>query len=114
MELQQQRQNDKIITYSQLFKAAIDDIKMNIVDYSGITLNGEEEAKLALDKYFLEKKYQFEDNIIDSVIIALAKISECQISVLYQRADGAFCTHNFEAEIATSNGRLILSRLNWF
>ena len=83
------------ITYSGFFQAAIVNIKDNIEKYSGFNTGSVDQAKEALDTYFLEKKYNLQENIIDAAIVSLAEVANCQIKVHYQCADGSFDNHSF-------------------
>ena len=87
----------QFIKYSELLEAAIEDIKVNMDKFQFINVNGTESATKALDTYYKEKKYNSQENIIDAVIVSLAKITRCSISVHYQRGDLAFYQHDYPA-----------------
>ena len=85
------------IKYKDLLIRAVDDIKLNIHRYDEINIGGELKALEALDSYVFERKYNLEDNIIDVIIVTLAKVSSCDIMVHYQGRDGGFDTHVYES-----------------
>ena len=86
---------EEYIKYSELLADCVVDIKANITDYEEFLQDGVEESTRALHIYAKERKYALEDNILDTVIVALASRTRCEISVHYQRADGGFYQHNY-------------------
>ena len=82
-------------TYSQLLRACVDDIKTNIDDYKSYNIQGEKAALEALKEYVESKLYNSNQNIIDAVIVALARKTQCTITVHYQKDDVGFYQHDY-------------------
>ena len=83
------------IKYRDLLTTVIDSIQTNICAFDAITIGGEDRAIQALEEYLNEKKYYLDDNIIDVIIVTMAKVLKCEIIVHYQGRDKGFDHHSY-------------------
>ena len=96
------------ITYSALFKAAVEKIKSNINLYTSFLTESVESALEDLDSYLEDKQYSLNSNIVDVVIYALATETSCQIKIHYQEHDKSFDTNLINPENAHAVSKRII------
>ena len=96
------------ITYSALFKAAVEKIKSNINLYTSFLTESVESALEDLDSYLEDKQYSLNSNIIDVAIYALATETSCQIKIHYQDHDKSFDTNLINPENAHAVNKRII------
>ena len=71
------------LSYSSLFREAIDFIKVNLSDYKDFLEDKHDNPEVELEEYFTTKNYKLPSNINDVVLFAMANVSSCTLKVYY-------------------------------